>query len=80
MRKAFTLIELLVVLALISLLVSIVGPSGKRMYEKFTKRLDKVKEVGIKNDKEFIRFLEDKLYFMDDNQTVNLDSNKSDKG
>ncbi|NOZ91565.1 MAG: prepilin-type N-terminal cleavage/methylation domain-containing protein [Epsilonproteobacteria bacterium] len=63
MKKAFTLIELLVVLALVSLLVSLVGPSGKRMYEKFSKRLEKIKEVGIEHDKEFDRFLADKPYF-----------------
>ncbi len=63
MKKAFTLIELLVVLTLISLLVSLVGPSGKRMYEKFSKRLDKIEKDGIRNDKEFENFLEDNLTF-----------------
>jgi prepilin-type N-terminal cleavage/methylation domain-containing protein len=63
MKKAFTLIELLVVLALVSLLISIVGPSGKRMYSKFSKRLDKIEEVGKLHDKYFINFLQDKEYF-----------------
>ena len=63
MKKAFTLIELLVVLALVSLLISVVGPSGKRMYEKFSKRMKKVEEVGKEHDKQFSRFLEDKHYF-----------------
>jgi len=63
MKKAFTLIELLVVLAMVSLLISLIGPSGKRMYEKFSKRMKKVEEVGIEHDKQFIRFLEDKHYF-----------------
>jgi len=63
MRKAFTLIELLVVLTLVSLLVSVVGPSGKRMYEKFMKRLDKIELEGIKNDKDFQSFLDDNLTF-----------------
>ena len=63
MRKAFTLIELLVVLTLVSLLVSLVGPSGKRMYEKFMKRLDKIEQEGIKNDENFQSFLDDNLTF-----------------
>ena len=63
MKKAFTLIELLVVLALVSLLISVVGPSGKRMYEKFSKRMKKVEEVGKEHDNQFSRFLEDKHYF-----------------
>ena len=63
MKKAFTLIELLVVLTLVSLLVSLVGPSGKRMYEKFMKRLDKIEEQGRKNDINFQRFLDDNLTF-----------------
>jgi prepilin-type N-terminal cleavage/methylation domain-containing protein len=63
MRKAFTLIELLVVLSLVSLLVSLVGPSGKKMYEKFSKRLDKIEQDGLKNDKDFQSFLEDNLTF-----------------
>ena len=57
MKKAFTLIELLVVLSLVSLLVSLVGPSGKHMYEKFMKRLDKIEEEGIKNDEDFPRLI-----------------------
>jgi len=63
MKKAFTLIELLVVLAMVSLLISLIGPSGKRMYEKFSKRMKKVEEVGQEHDKQFVRFLEDKHYF-----------------
>ena len=63
MRRGFTLIELLVVLALVSLLISIVGPSGKKMYEKFSKRMKKIEEVGKEHDREFVRFLEDKHYF-----------------
>ncbi len=63
MKKAFTLIELLVVLTLVSLLVSLVGPSGKRMYEKFTKRLGKIEQEGIKNDNNFQSFLDDNLTF-----------------
>jgi prepilin-type N-terminal cleavage/methylation domain-containing protein len=75
MKKAFTLIELLVVLALVSLLISIVGPSGKRMYEKFSKRMRKIEEVGKEHDKQFIRFLEDKHYF-DLNLTTDTKSEK----
>ncbi len=63
MKKAFTLIELLVVLTLVSLLVSLVGPSGKRMYEKFMKRLDKIEKDGVKNDNNFQSFLDDNLTF-----------------
>jgi len=63
MKKAFTLIELLVVLAMVSLLISVVGPSGKKMYEKFSKRMKKIEEVGREHDKQFIRFLEDKHYY-----------------
>ena len=63
MKKAFTLIELLVVLTLVSLLVSLVGPSGKRMYEKFMKRLDKIQQEGVKNDNNFQSFLDDNLTF-----------------
>ena len=63
MKKAFTLIELLVVLTLVSLLVSLVGPSGKRMYEKFMKRLDKIEKDGVKNDNNFKSFLDDNLTF-----------------
>jgi prepilin-type N-terminal cleavage/methylation domain-containing protein len=63
MKKAFTLIELLVALTIISLLVSLVGPSGKRMYERFSKRLGKIEEVGREHDRRFERFLEDKPYF-----------------
>jgi len=63
MRKAFTLIELLVALSLIALLVSLVGPSGKRMYEKFSKRVDKIKQNALKNDKDFQKFLDDNLTF-----------------
>ena len=74
MKKAFTLIELLVVLALVSLLISLVGPSGKRMYEKFSKRVAKIESVGEEHDKQFIRFLEDKHYF-DINLTI--DSNNT---
>ena len=74
MRGAFTLIELMVALALVSLLVSLVGPSGKRMYEKFSKRIDKIEAVGEEHDRQFIRFLEDKQYFININE-----SNKSNK-
>lgn len=74
-KKAFTLIELLVVLALVSLLISLVAPSGKRMYEKFSKRVDKIERVGEEHDNQFIRFLEDKKYF-DSNLT--LEKNKSE--
>ncbi len=63
MRKGFTLIELLVVLAMVSLLISIVGPSGKRMYEKFSKRIKKIEDVGEEHDRQFERFLQDKPYF-----------------
>ncbi len=63
MKKAFTLIELLVVLTLVSLLVSLVGPSGKHMYEKFMKRLDKIEQEGIINDENFQSFLDDNLTF-----------------
>ena len=59
MKKGFTLIEILVSLALLSLMVSIVGPSGKKMYEKFSKRMSKIEEVGVAHDKEFISFLKD---------------------
>ena len=74
MKKAFTLIELLVVLALVSLLISVVGPSGKRMYTKFSKRVAKIESVGEEHDRQFIRFLEDKHYF-DFNLTT--DKNRS---
>ena len=63
MKKAFTLIELLVVLAMVSLLISLVGPSGKRMYKKFSKRMQKIEDVGLEHDLQFIRFLKDKHYF-----------------
>ena len=63
MKKGFTLIELLVVLALVSLLISIVGPSGKKMYEKFSKQIQKIEMVGDEHDKQFIRFLKDEIYF-----------------
>jgi len=63
LRKAFTLIELLVVLALVSLLISVVGPSGKKMYEKFFSKLDKIERVGLEYDNRYLRFLEDKQYF-----------------
>ncbi len=63
MKRAFTLIELLVVLAMVSLLISIVAPSGKRMYEKFSKRMKKIEEVGDEHDRQFERFLQDKPYF-----------------
>lgn len=62
MKKGFTLIELLVVLALVSLLISIVGPSGKRMYQKFDNRVKKIKEVGKEHNKRFIAFLKDKNF------------------
>jgi len=62
MRRGFTLIELLVVLALVSLLISIVGPSGKRMYQKFDKRVTKIKEVGKEHDRRFIAFLKDENF------------------
>jgi len=63
MKKAFTLIELLVVLAMVSLLISVVGPSGKKMYEKFSKRMTKIEEVGEEHDRQFERFLKDEKYF-----------------
>ena len=63
MKKAFTLIELLVVFVLLGLLISIVGPSGKKMYEKFSKRIAKIEKVGLEHDQQFISFLEDKSYF-----------------
>lgn len=63
MKKAFTLIELLVALSLIGLLVSIIGPSGKRLYEKFGNRLENVQAENEKHDKEFQDFLDDTLYF-----------------
>ena len=75
MKKAFTLIELLVVLALVSLLISLVGPSGKRMYEKFSKKMKRIEDVGIEHDKQFIRFLEDKHYF---DLNLTQDNNKSE--
>ncbi|CAA6819853.1 MAG: Unknown protein [uncultured Sulfurovum sp.] len=59
MKKAFTLIELLVVLALVSLLISLVGPSGKKMYEKFSKRMAKIEETGQIHDQRFKAFLKD---------------------
>jgi len=64
------LIELLVVLALVTLLVSLVGPSGKQMYEKFSKRMAKIEAVGEEHDRQFIRFLEDKQYFIDINSSI----------
>ena len=70
MKRAFTLIELLVVLAMVSLLISIVAPSGKRMYEKFSKRMKKIEEVGKEHDRRFIAFIEDKNY---------IDGNQSEK-
>jgi prepilin-type N-terminal cleavage/methylation domain-containing protein len=75
MKKAFTLIELLVVLALVSLLISVVGPSGKRMYDKFSKRVAKIESVGEEHDKQFIRFLEDKHYF---DLNLTLENNRSE--
>jgi prepilin-type N-terminal cleavage/methylation domain-containing protein len=63
MKKAFTLIELLVALSLIGLLVSLIGPSGKRLYEKFGNRLESVEQETQKHDKEFQDFLEDTLFF-----------------
>lgn len=62
MKKAFTLIELLVVLALVSLLISLVGPSGKKMYEKFSKRVTKIEEVGEEHNRRFIAFLKDENF------------------
>jgi len=62
MKKGFTLIELLVVLALVSLLISIVGPSGKRMYRKFDNKVIKIKEVGKEHDRRFIAFLKDENF------------------
>jgi len=62
MKKAFTLIELLVVLALVSLLISLVGPSGKKMYEKFSKRVVKIEEVGEEHNRRFISFLNDENF------------------
>ena len=61
-KKAFTLIELLVVLALVSLLISVVGPSGKRMYEKFSRRIEKIESIGREYDKRFLAFLKDKKF------------------
>lgn len=75
MRRAFTLIELLVVLAMVSLLISIVAPSGKRMYEKFSKRMKNIEAVGVEHDRQFERFLQDKRYF-DLNRTN--DNNQSE--
>jgi prepilin-type N-terminal cleavage/methylation domain-containing protein len=75
MKKAFTLIELLVVLALVSLLISVVGPSGKRMYTKFSKRVAKIESVGEEHDRQFIRFLEDEHYF---ELNKSLDMNQSE--
>jgi prepilin-type N-terminal cleavage/methylation domain-containing protein len=75
MKKAFTLIELLVVLALVSLLISVVGPSAKRMYTKFSKRVAKIERVGEEHDRQFIRFLEDKHYF---ELNKSLDMNQSE--
>ena len=63
MKRAFTLIELLVVLALLSLLVSLVGPSGKKMYERFSKRMAEIERVGEAHDREFIFFLNDKNFY-----------------
>ena len=48
---------------MVSLLVSLVGPSGKHMYEKFMKRLDKIEQEGLQNDKNFQSFLDDNLTF-----------------
>lgn len=62
-RKGFTLIELLVVLALVSLLISIVAPSGKKMYQKFSKRMTKINKVGMEHDRAFISFLKDESMF-----------------
>jgi len=45
------------------------------MYEKFSKRVDKIERVGEEHDNQFIRFLEDKKYF-DSNLT--LEKNKSE--
>lgn len=75
MKKAFTLIELLVVLALVSLLVSIVGPSGKKMYEKFSKKMQDIELVGYEHDKQFIRFLKDLNYF---DLNVSIENNISE--
>ena len=73
-KRAFTLIELLVVLALVSLLVSLVGPSGKRMYQQFSKRIEKIKIVGEEHDRQFIRFLRDEHYFVENNETNDRNS------
>jgi len=74
MKKGFTLIELLVVLAMVSLLISIVAPSGKRMYEKFSKRMIKIEAVGEEHDRQFQRFLADEQYFdfNDTNESVKV--------
>jgi len=73
-KRAFTLIELLVVLALVSLLVSLVGPSGKRMYQQFSKRIDKIKLAGEEHDRQFLRFLKDEQYFMENNESNETNS------
>jgi len=79
MKKAFTLIELLVVLALVSLLISVVGPSGKRMYDKFSKKILKIEKVGEEHDRQFIRFLEDKHYYFELNQSIENNKSNGDK-
>jgi hypothetical protein len=62
-------------LALVSLLISVVGPSGKRMYTKFSKRVAKIESVGEEHDRQFIRFLEDEHYF---ELNKSLDINQSE--
>jgi len=70
MKKAFTLIELLVALSLIGLLVSIIGPSGKRLYEKFSNRLENVQTENQKHDKAFQYFLDDVVYVEQNESSV----------
>jgi prepilin-type N-terminal cleavage/methylation domain-containing protein len=57
MRPAFTLIELLVVIAMLTILMLLVGPSGKKVLEsteRYLERKEQERELGSLRYRAFI--------------------------
>lgn len=56
-RNAFTLIELLVVMAILTFIISVISPSGYRLYNSFIAFLEKKKKSDTIKEMKFNAFI-----------------------